>query len=316
MLEFTAERSGYFHVFLGGVLDLPRHTTEREALEHATNLKFEYPNVAVHVDHGDYKVLLTLAAGGGAQTLPLNTTIVPDPGPGSPDYPNEPAGMTTVADVAFDSWMPAGITWDGYDESPNLAIVTYDSDSCVRVRYPNNYAGGYSPARFGRAGGGKKHIYCSLMHDLSAGWHYHPNSTVNKVWFCVDSALGGGNPFYLNCEKVGDGTHRYVMNFQGTARSPYSWIATPDVSVYHTPGDGLVQVEWHLIMNSPGTEDGEARLWVNDVLTTTITGEEFSGSADPKWTASKCDPIWGGGGGNKSQEDYQYIGHLYQSIKD
>ncbi|MGB0878673.1 MAG: hypothetical protein ACPGXI_16680, partial [Mycobacterium sp.] len=53
-IDFTARGSGYFRVFVNGDV-ISQHTTEREALERATEVELEDPSRHVHVTH-DYTV--------------------------------------------------------------------------------------------------------------------------------------------------------------------------------------------------------------------------------------------------------------------
>lgn len=76
-IDFTAKRGGYFRVWVNDA-QISQHTTEREALEKASEEALNAPDASVRIDH-DYHVEVSVNPPGNIPP-PVITVTIASPG--------------------------------------------------------------------------------------------------------------------------------------------------------------------------------------------------------------------------------------------
>ena len=179
--------------------------------------------------------------------------------------------------------------------------------------YAQNLAGGNSPGRAVlenknsfNGGAGWKHYGIGFHFKFSDPWHAHPSDNKMLYWAEVNGS-GPTSHFYLNMrnDRVLD-----VLN-QHPSTTAYRIPRAEDGGTYVNQTQ-ITLGEWHTCVvlcegNDNGEANGRLRVYLDAILQFDISGVRWNWSGDCRFYGLNLDPVWGGGGSNKSQEDYYMI---------
>jgi len=257
--------------------------------------------------------LLTLACNSVAQPSIQQRRARSSTGPVSTgsnaDWPNEPAGLSTLTDRPW-----TALTGDGWkrresanDRVVNDATAPRAPATVLEYVYPEGFAGGTGPATQYFALDHSKELFVGLLWKVSSPWQGH-ESGINKIQFV-----------YAESADV-------AMVMHGSAGGPYelrvmpqwrehdgSWL-TPNVT--HTPPllGQWHRLEWYLkYETSAGAGDGVIRWWLDGALVGDYTKMRYP--HDAGFVEYQISPTWGGVGDVKGETDYYRFNRSYISSR-
>lgn len=244
-------------------------------------------------------------------------------------WPNEPIGMTLLADYPFTDTIPVGTDEDqvlsnGWkvvqsnggtlvSTESNLTAAPVSSPYVARFRYPAGFAGGNGPGNiFYNIPGGYGEIYQGYVWTPSNPWENHAGSNVNKLNFLWS-----------------DGTNLIYFNMKGPA--PYQLeveLVFPTISNGHLvpssgddPGARILEgvgahtitlgqphlVEYYTKKSTtPTSQDGIMRWWISAWNGTgwnaPILVGDYTNINTPNnsWIQASFPCTWGGTGDTKA----------------
>lgn len=228
---------------------------------------------------------------------------------------NQPGGMTTQIATGkmtaipsnFSIFSPSSPTAQG-ETSANLT-VTPAPDTGLRINYPTNLSGGWSPVRFAppnfASGGtpqGTGYLYARMRIRYSANWTCSTNASV-KIYEPRSENQGSG---------AGATSNPVVFGYVGAGtptRFPVGWAKQGPNGLFAnyapaSPNAGFIISDgnWHYVEvsttpeTSIGAGDGVIDIWVDQVNHFQQTGVQFlTAGMTVGWPSIIFDPTYGGG---------------------
>jgi uncharacterized protein YjdB len=255
---------------------------------------------------------ITATSEGMSGTADLTVAATgPPPPSGSSNWPNEPAGWTTVNDYgmgalntgAWANVYPADIT-DGGISVVSDASAPASPSSVWQFAYPTGFtSAGYAPATEWTTMTPTQSLYVGFWWKPSNPWQGH-DSGVNKLMFMFT-----GDPAGLS--------QNMTIQMYGSGNGPFSTRMVgegfEDVSYLENVGSTspLALGAWHrveILMNSPTSS---LKWWVDGKLVGSYTGVPY-----PPYGFFQLEfsPTWGGvGGSSKTENDYFWFDHVHVS---
>lgn len=271
--------------------------------------------VATALAAGTAQITATSEGKSGSATLTVTAPPPPPPPPpGGAWRANEPSGMTSISERAFNSLAETG--W-GTMAGPGASIVAdatapQSPSNVLRFNYPAGMSGGGAPESSSLTIADYRVVYLAYWVKYSPNWQGHLTA-INKqgyVWF------GNTPAFVIESEGIGSGTLHSRMAIQYSLVQPNSSGWYPQNLV---PSAAFRRGEWDLVeivltANSAGTADGAIDWWLNGVHVGSYGGIQWS-SAATLWSYVRIDPVWGGIGDTVSSDQYMALDHYYISGK-
>jgi hypothetical protein len=289
--------------------------------------------------------MLRQIAGGGVVVVAVvlslaaacSSTVAPSPSPSRPaaSWPNEPAGMTVVADWGFDQApplegdvpIPGSPGWSvvyGLPPDPSHGTVQLVTDPgaplsgphVYDVIYPEGMVEGLAPTTvyyprsasglqkmWGRMSGtdgglGSPEAYVGLWWKPSAPFDYGPNG--NKIAFLFNGGgATGGQQFLI---LMPDGRLHVLPEYPGD----YRW-RRPNVNATVVALGVWHRIEWHSNIRT-----GTLEWWLDGVLQGRYT--DVTNTYD--FDVFKLSPTWGGNtGARKRETDHYWFDHVRLSVR-
>ena len=231
-----------------------------------------------------------------------------------PGFTNMPAGMTVLADADLTALTGA---WT-YVPNTGTATIVADSTSpanasVMQFNYPIGFAGGTAPAKLRAAGTpdatgtyNYQQFYLGFYWKADTAWQNHP-SNVNKIAFFW---INNNYNVYLvwhwwDGSSMGVPPRSLLVN--GLPPNTVNDFITPNQpGLFSLQPGHWYKIEWYVKLATTSTSnDGIVRIWVNDRLMMNYTNRSQSGYLSDVY----FDPIWGGVGGTKVQNDYYRLAH-------
>jgi len=248
---------------------------------------------------------------------------------GPPGGFHEPAGMatqintgpitsTSIVSIFSPSTMTAQGEWSG-----NLSVVP--GGTGLRVTYPTNLSGGYSPVRWGHG-----------VPSAGTGWYYQrmkvrfsPNWTLSGnigLKFCEPRTQQTGSGQGANENHVismsdfkTQSTHAWFMVLlQGPNGQARNLFEEPQFN----PAADLNNGEWRTVEvlftpeSTPGAGNGSYTGWVDGVQVAHYTNVQWLAAGNQiGWPYLLFDPTYGGGPHSPVQTMYWDLDQLYVSTK-
>jgi hypothetical protein len=242
---------------------------------------------------------------------------------------HEPAGMVMQINTGpmssipsfFSVFSPATPTALG-EWSGNLTVVP--SGTGLRISYPTNLSGGYSPVRFGMSirSAGTGWYYQRMRVRLPAGWTAGGNVAVKLFEPHTRQAGSGRGAEENHVVTVVPISSPQQAFLQLTLQGPNGHFANlgpqPAGNRAANLGDGV----WHLIEvlftpeSSPGAGDGAYQAWVDGTQVANYAKVLWLAPGNPVgWPYLLFDPTYGGGRHNPPYPVYWEFDQLYVSTR-
>ncbi len=266
---------------------------------------------------------ITATAGG----IGGNASITVDSGP--PSGFHEPPGMATQINTGsitstsvmsiFSPTSPnAQAEWSG-----NLTVVP--GGTGLRVNYPTDLPGGYSPVRFGHniASAGNGWYYQRMKVRFSSNWTLNGNVGVK---FCEPRTQQQGNGQGPNENHV-IGAHdfdTYSTNafFYVLLQGPNGHFQDLFEQPQYSPAANLKGGAWHLVEvlftpeSTPGAGDGTYTGWIDGTQIASWSSVLWLAPGNQVgWPYLMFDPTYGGGTHSPPQDMYWDFDQLYVSTR-
>lgn len=242
---------------------------------------------------------------------------------------NEPAGMTTVHDTAFNAEPQTGWFEFGDVGIASDAAAPQSPPSVREYTFSTGFTGGGSPGSMESNNGNgnfnfHEMYFCTAV-KYSSNWWSH-SSGVNKQFH---GWTDNGNKMVItafgkdaNGSTPDQGDMFPVITFQGivaggnqngtAGRYPLD-LTQPGLAPY-VRGQWH-QLEVHAVKNTNGNADADVRLWFDGVLRAHATGIQIT-STNSVWERFQISAIWGGTGNTvPSPGQTLRIDHMYLSGK-
>jgi hypothetical protein len=224
---------------------------------------------------------------------------------------NEPSGFVQRLNQSF------GTLASWFNLTGSTTTVALDTDATdpaspsdvIKWTFPAGNDTGGQPGRdfFVVA---SPEIYVAATWKLSNPWDYHP-STVNKMFFIWLDGSATNNDLVISLigSSAANAQIRYASQAPPPAVDTNGYLAANIATVLFTLGMYHL-VEVYLKNNSaPGVADGIVKVWVDGVLTSHYTNQEFNGN----FRGIRWQHYWGGGAATRETTDHAWDGHLYAS---
>ena len=234
----------------------------------------------------------------------------PEPEPQDPSnpWPNEPAGFRVVTDNPF-----ASRNHTGWQPNNRRATVTIESDptapysgsTVLQANFPAGFPDGHEPGVDYLPLGGLREAYIGYYVRSNPEWQVNPfpdsyagvKSTF--LWFQNGLLFMGWGQW--------SGLSSLEPVIQGSgARTFETTTGVHRTANYVRPGQWH-RVEIYFRTNDTGQQNGILRWWVNGQLIGSYTNAVFPG---PGAQAFSIDNTLGGGGANKSRNDWIRYAHV------
>ena len=262
---------------------------------------------------------ITATSEGKSGSASINVSAPPPPPPPPPPSSlraNEPAGMTTITERAFNS-KTEDPQWDNYNAGP-LTIeqdptAPYSPSSVIRSTLPAGFQAGYSHGSTGIQFSSFHTLYISYYAKYSTNWQGQ-QADINKQAYAWVNENGGSGKFVMEASGVGSGTMRPRPILQsmivGDGLKPPNLI----------PSTEIVRGQWFHIEivirgNSPGAADGSFDLWQDGQHCTSYSGLQWT-NGSTQWFVFELQPIWGGTSGTVTNTMWIQWDHVYVSGKN
>jgi len=234
-------------------------------------------------------------------------------------FANQPVSYTQIVDTSWPAFTGDG-DWESWTES-RKAIVTegtepYSAKCLEHIYEVGDYTGQtYNPGHTVHYLNSIKRteIYLSIIFKKSSNFQEHPNGTCSpKVGFVGDVGTGGGGDPLMICWASNGKIAGFIQN-SSSPPNDEMWQNVGTVAV--SPGDWC-ELEVVAVMNTPGENyDGEYHQWVDSTKVCEYTDLWYSDAASPGWDFFSQKPLWGGSGGEITEEFYLYINHTRIAVK-
>jgi len=272
---------------------------------------------------GTYKVIL--AHSGGTLRDTATVTVPATSSGGTPPVtiagagPNQPSGYSSIYSNPMGTLPPKNPSMDvfGFQNYFGTSTLSIRNETSVpeflRVNFPAGTAGGDNyPSAFlagndFSSSGNKSRLYIRLRFRISSNWTDNGNAGTKFFFFNQQQ----GNNHYVNLTEGGQ--LRPAVSMQsafgfGTPSGPNHFVAQP-----------LTKGEWHeleilIVANTPGTYNGQLRMWVDGALMQTANDMGyFAAGTTPRFENMYFNPTFGGGTNPVPADQYVDIDHWYVS---
>jgi hypothetical protein len=249
---------------------------------------------------------------------------------GPPGGYHEPSGMAvqintgpiTSSPGPFSVFSPSSPSQYG-EWSGNLSVVP--GGTGLRLTYPTNLSGGYSPVRFGHAipSAGTGWYYQRMLVRFSPNWTLSGNVAMK---FCEPRTQQQGSGQGPNENHV-IGAHDFETNsvnafFYVLLQGPNGHFEDLFEQPQYSPASNLKGGGWHLIEvlftpeSTPGAGNGSYTGWVDGVQIANYTNVLWLAAGNQVgWPYLMFDPTYGGGSHNPAQSMYWDFDQLYVSTR-
>jgi hypothetical protein len=235
---------------------------------------------------GTIQVTATSETKTGTSTI----TVQAAPPPPPPGSSNEPAGMTFIAERAFNAVQEG--SW--YTNTPDLSIIQdatapKSPSNVLRATFPAGYAGGTGPGPAELSFSGYKTLYVSYYAKYSANWQGHLTGINKHAYAWVN---GTTSSFVMEAEGYGSGplSPRPILQSMVVGEGPYPPNLVPGATITRNT---WFHIEIVIVGNSSGNADGSMDIYLDGVHVTRATGLQWSSGA-AKFNIFQFYPIWGG----------------------
>ena len=262
----------------------------------------------------------------------------PPPTSGSGSYPNEPAGLSTIASVDFTNGINAQIgACTEHSSESKRANSEYINDSSAptgdgfvfRGKFPSGWVDGGAPWRFdcwgpGMSEGGGAYqydeIYISLWLKIE-GSDYENQSVGTKVFYVAYGTDLRHNDAYFMLDGAGSQATqssarlRARLSTQDDNGDTSAMSVTPNLSGEHVRVGEWTRVEVRMKINDIGSSNGKLDMWVNGTHTTSIDNWLYRSAISPRaFYHLQFTPVYGGNSGDiRTRDDYWRVDDLYIS---
>ena len=241
---------------------------------------------------------------------------------------NEPAGFTLISSRPFSRKASNGSDvagaegWATYEHSePGFTIVSQTGapNSAPKVGQMRFGAGfpstGVSPGQASKSlPRGMRRLYLRFWMKLSPNWQSHA-SGVNKI-FHIWMTNPSQNRVFLSFYGQNPAALRFTVHSQRTPAGSVNY--TQNVGAGKITRAGAWQrYELLLVMNSPGSRNGQIHAWVDGAKVVQYTNVPFVyGGESPVLNDVQWSPTWGGTGGPAVRQTmYMWLDHAFISGK-
>jgi uncharacterized protein YjdB len=264
---------------------------------------------------------ITATSEGKTASAAITVNAAPPPPPPPPSGSNEPAGMTLVSSRPFNSTTATYTAGeDGWWDSDHgsLAIIQDASaprsaPNIARMTFNAGINGGYAPSTLERQINGNT-MYVAAWVRYSSNWQSH-NSSVNKI---LHFWIGGGNKLVITAASYtpyGPLTARISLQgvVSGGNNNDGGITGTYNSTAEFVRGQ-WTKIEVVAVANTPGSNNGSVKLYINGALATQCSGIQFYSGGGP-FQLLQWAPVWGGTGDTVQQTMYEDMDHVYISQK-
>jgi hypothetical protein len=290
---------------------------------------YQFQVVAIRTADGIHGDLSNVASG---------TTPGAEPASGSGTYPNEPAGLSTIASVDFTNGITAqaGVCTE-HSDAFKRANSEYMADASAPTgngavfqgKFPSGLEDGRAPWRFdcwgpGMSEGGGTYqydeIYVSFWLKIE-GSDYQNQSVGTKVFYVGYGTDLRHNDAYFMLDGTGSQATqtsarlRARLSTQDDNGDTSAMPVTPNLSSKHVRVGEWTHVEVRMKINDIGSSNGELDTWVNGTHTTSINNWLYRSAISPRaFYHLQFTPVYGGYSGNvRTRNDYWRVDNLYIS---
>lgn len=233
--------------------------------------------------------------------------------------PNQPSGYSSIYSNPMGTLPPKNPSMDvfGFQNYFGTSALSIQNETSVpeflRVTFPAGTAGGADyPNAFlaGNAfssGGDKSRLYIRLRFRISSNWTDNGNTGTKFFFFNQQQ----GNNHYVNLTEGGQLLPAVSMQSAfgfGTPSGPNHFVAQPlTKGVWH-------ELEILIVANTPGTYNGQLRMWVDGALMQSANDMGyFASGTTPRFENMYFNPTYGGGRNPVPADQYVDIDHWYVS---
>ena len=269
--------------------------------------------VVTAVAAGTVQITATSEGKSASATVLVPAVVTPPPPPPPPPgSSNEPSGMTTIADRAFNSLQEGSWYTDTKLSIVQDATAPKSPSGVLRASYPAGFAGGTSAGPAELQFTGYKTLYMSYWAKYSANWQGH-NTGINKHCYVWVTENGGYTPFVMEAEGSGSGPlkPRPILQRMIVGDGPYEPNLVPSATITR---DKWFHVEVVIVGNSAGTADGTMDIYLDGVHVTSVSRLQWSSGAT-RFYIFQFYPVWGGIGDTVDNDQWFEWDHVYLSGK-
>jgi hypothetical protein len=217
-------------------------------------------------------------------------------------WPNEPPGLAAATDWPFDALSGSG--WSGSGGRIGIDPSAPQSPPKVwQVLYPVGFVAGLSPGQsnFEFSGAPPTRLFIGMWWRTSNPWQYQ---VVGDKIFYVTDVTGGGSGLFLL--QQGDSHNLTITTQTGVENRTLPTVTQTPMS----PG-AWHRIELYLTWSTAG--EGVVRLWVDGILQ--VDRNDVNWLNGTGFGRLHINPIWGGVGSTKLQNDFFEYDHVYISTQ-
>ena len=311
----------------------------------ATTVTYGSSNTGVATVSGSGLVTAVASTGTCTVTTTLtsvtpNLTATTQVTDGTSAHANEPAGMTRQIDWGtvttlpvngqnfgatasqFQMYSPATPTSWG-ETSNNLSLVPTAQGTGLRITYPPNVSGGFSPVRFGMVfpatGGKTMYVYFKIRY--SPNWSNNGNvgTKITDIQFANSNNGNHENDVISGTCAAGSPADQFLTTLQQNqvfrAMESTANLAGASAGTWHT----VECLYTPQTSANPATADGTCTMWMDGTQVFTATNVSWVATGDSQlWSFLLCDATYGGGSNsppNTTPNIYWDWDQLYVSTK-
>lgn len=205
------------------------------------------------------------------------------------------ASAGVIADSHFNSLSEGGWECHGYAAAPQIAQISSSPDpsNALKINFPDGFRDGYNPSSCSTtASYNTDEVYRQLYVYFPAGYEFHP--VANKLAYDYLKPVNdqnAGNFFIAVRDDM-----RVSIELQPEAPIYTNRVLYPNVKNVYLQTNTWYKITWYVKLNTSGSSNGIAKVWVNDVLTAQYTDIQLRAGtfgSSPFYHATIL-PIWGG----------------------
>jgi uncharacterized protein YjdB len=241
--------------------------------------------------------IITATSEGQSGTAAVTVTAAPPPGT---TWPNEPVGWNVFSDYNADATSAGGWNTSGVVTVVSDPTAPLSPPSVWQFAFPVGFTGGGSPGMEWRPLPSTSAIYVGFWWKPSNPWQNH-SSNVNKLFLVMDDMRPNFGSYWIRM--LGPAPyHTYVQVEYDQPTVNY------DENVDTTP---VTLGQWHQVEFYLNRNGGILKWWMDGKLKGSYSGIYFAGTAFG--TEVHLQPIWGGIGETKTENDYFWFDHVHVS---
>jgi hypothetical protein len=238
---------------------------------------------------------------------------------------NQPTGYAKISDRAFSTKASSSTDvtgaegWAAYEYRHGMFTIVSDASSpsspakVGQMRYPAGFSSaGVAPGQAAKPlPAGTKRLYLRFWMKLSSNWQSHA-SGVNKI-FHVWMTSPSKNRIFLSFYGTNSSALRFTVHAQNTPAGSVNY--TQNVGSKPTRLGQWQRYELILVMNTPGSSNGQVHAWVDGTKVIDRKNVPFVYRGEPAvMNDLQWSPTWGGTGGPAVRQTmYMWLDHVYMS---